>query len=331
MQLYLRKYPWDLIIIVGLSFCLLLYSLIFEFSWIRVFLGLPFILFFPGYALLSALFPRREKPESELDSEDTISTKGINLLERIAISIGLSIAIVPLIGLSINLIFDRTELIGIGQLQMIMSIFIFIIIFSIVGAIRRGKLEEKERFHLEFRIPNIKHFSINEKIIAAILIVLIFLASICIIVLVIYPKEQKASTEFYILGKDQTASNYPSEFTNNSYQNLSYGIVNHEGEETEFLVVLTLIHKNNVSSTTRTGPIIFPNNESNIELVEGNSIGFIFSLPDNNERISEISFKINNTGTYKLQILLYENTSNNNQNLLIEQSKRKLHLWIEVK
>jgi len=53
----------------------------------RIILGLPMVLFFPGYTLISALFPRKD------------SLSGV---ERLALSFGLSIAVVPLIGLILN-------------------------------------------------------------------------------------------------------------------------------------------------------------------------------------------------------------------------------------
>ena len=53
----------------------------------RVILGLPFLLFFPGYNLMAALFPKKG------------SLSGV---ERVALSFGISIAVVPLIGLILN-------------------------------------------------------------------------------------------------------------------------------------------------------------------------------------------------------------------------------------
>lgn len=55
--------------------------------YLRYVLGGIFVLFLPGFLLLSALYPR----SGELDT-----------LERVALSIGLSLAIVPLIGLVLN-------------------------------------------------------------------------------------------------------------------------------------------------------------------------------------------------------------------------------------
>ncbi|MCS7114985.1 MAG: DUF1616 domain-containing protein [Candidatus Bathyarchaeota archaeon] len=56
-------------------------------SVLRMALGSLFVLFLPGYSLVEALYPRREE---------------LSPLERLALSIGLSLALVPLIGLVLN-------------------------------------------------------------------------------------------------------------------------------------------------------------------------------------------------------------------------------------
>ena len=56
-------------------------------TFIRVILTVPVILFIPGYVLIAALFPEK---------------KSIDGIERFALSVGLSIAVVPLIGLLLN-------------------------------------------------------------------------------------------------------------------------------------------------------------------------------------------------------------------------------------
>ena len=70
-----------------LGFLLIFIIALFPSSVLRIILGLPFILFLPGYTLTAALFPRR----TDLGS-----------IERVALSFGLSIAVVPLIGLILN-------------------------------------------------------------------------------------------------------------------------------------------------------------------------------------------------------------------------------------
>ena len=76
----------DLIAIVALSLILLPLAA-FTTGALRIALGLAFGLFFPGYTLIAALFPKKDS---------------LNGIERLALSFGLSIVVVPLIGLILN-------------------------------------------------------------------------------------------------------------------------------------------------------------------------------------------------------------------------------------
>lgn len=66
------------------------------YPWVyaRYVLGAVFVLWLPGYALIKALFP--EEPYVEA------SQRSLDPIERIALSIGLSLAITPIIGLLLN-------------------------------------------------------------------------------------------------------------------------------------------------------------------------------------------------------------------------------------
>ncbi|MDG6900217.1 MAG: DUF1616 domain-containing protein [Nitrososphaerota archaeon] len=57
------------------------------FVYVRYVFGAIAVLYFPGFTLIEALYPKKE----DLDS-----------LERLALSIGLSLALVPLVGLLLN-------------------------------------------------------------------------------------------------------------------------------------------------------------------------------------------------------------------------------------
>ena len=54
---------------------------------LRIIIGLPFVLFFPGFTFISALYPRKQS---------------LNVIERVALSVGLSIGVVPLIAFVLN-------------------------------------------------------------------------------------------------------------------------------------------------------------------------------------------------------------------------------------
>jgi uncharacterized membrane protein len=78
---------WALTALVATT--LLVVFVVYASPWlyVRYVLGGVFILFLPGFMLISALYPR----SGEMDG-----------LERLALSIGLSLAIVPLVGLMLN-------------------------------------------------------------------------------------------------------------------------------------------------------------------------------------------------------------------------------------
>jgi len=88
----------------------------------RIVLGLPLLLFLPGYSLVCVLFPKKE----EMDR-----------IERFALSIGLSIAVVVIIGLVLNY---TPWGIRVGPILLVISCFTLIL--TAITAIRRGKLEK---------------------------------------------------------------------------------------------------------------------------------------------------------------------------------------------
>ena len=67
----------------------------FPLVYVRYVLGATFVLWLPGYSFIKALFPKERKPEPE-------TTANLDTVERVALSIGLSLALVPLVGLLLN-------------------------------------------------------------------------------------------------------------------------------------------------------------------------------------------------------------------------------------
>jgi len=78
---------WTITALVALTTFIVFYAVAPPLIYMRYVLGSIFILYLPGSMLIEALYPRGEDLES---------------LERLALSIGLSLAVVPLIGLILN-------------------------------------------------------------------------------------------------------------------------------------------------------------------------------------------------------------------------------------
>lgn len=91
--------------------------------YMRYVLGSIFVLWLPGYVLIKMLFPSRK----DLDS-----------IERIALSIGLSLALVPLVGLLLN----YTPW-GIRLTPITLSLLALTLIFAVTALIREYQLQTR--------------------------------------------------------------------------------------------------------------------------------------------------------------------------------------------
>ncbi len=230
------KKHWDLLTIISLSIFLDLLIIYFPNSLARKALGLAFILFFPGYVFITALFPEKK----ELDN-----------LERLALSFGLSIAIVPLIGLALN----YTPW-GIRLIPILVSLTVFNIALAIVAIYRRVRAFEPWIPWISFdRIKEELEWEKSSKLDKALTVILIIaiITSIGTLAYVItHPKQGEAFTEFYILGPNGTASGYPTNLTVGENGTVIIGIVNHEHRNVTYYVQIWLVNLtwDNTTNTT---------------------------------------------------------------------------------
>ena len=215
MKAKLGKDLW----LIGILTILLAVVIAFSPSTIaRIILGLPFLLFFPGYTLMAALFPKKG------------SLGGV---ERLALSFGLSIAVVPLMGFVLN--FTPW---GIRLYPILISLAVFILAASGVAWYRRGKLAPEERFRVSFniRLPSWQGQSMPDKVLSVVLAVAIVGAIGTLGYVVATPRVEERFTEFYILGPDGKAENYPTELKVGEEGRVIVGIVNHEQEKASYRV-----------------------------------------------------------------------------------------------
>ena len=103
---------------------------LYPFVYIRYVLGTVFVLWLPGYAFIKALFP----------TETPIKThqKNLDTIERVALSIGMSLALVPIVGLLLN----YTPW-GIRLSPIILSLLSLTVVFATVGILREHQAKTK--------------------------------------------------------------------------------------------------------------------------------------------------------------------------------------------
>ena len=77
--------------VITVALALMMSASVYPFVYVRNVLGVIFVLFLPGYAFVKALFPDNMPIK--------VSTKTLEMIERFALSIGMSIALVSIVGL----------------------------------------------------------------------------------------------------------------------------------------------------------------------------------------------------------------------------------------
>ncbi len=197
---------------------------------VRTILGIPMVLFLPGYALIAALFPRK----NDLDG-----------IERLALSFGLSIAVVPLIGLGLNF-----TPFGIRLVPILVSLSVFTLAMLLIAYHRRSQISEDERFEVPFS-SNFSTLKMEvfgsktriDRILSLILILSILVSIIVLIYVIVTPKEGEKFTEFYILGNNGKAEDYPKQLEAGKNSSVIIGITNHEYMMNNYTLKILLVNE----------------------------------------------------------------------------------------
>jgi len=211
-----------LLLVNILAILLVIIISFFPANTLRIVLGLPFLLFFPGYTLIAVLFPRRN---------------ALGSMERVLLSFGFSVVTVPLIGLVLN----YTPW-GIRLYPILVSLTVFIVVTSIVAWYRQRRLAPEERFSVSFNLSlsTWKGQNSLDRILSIVLIVAIIGAIGALGYAIAAPKVGERFTEFYILGPDGRASSYPRELTVGEEGSVLVGIINREHETVTYRVEVTI-------------------------------------------------------------------------------------------
>lgn len=223
--------PIDIILCFSLSL-LLVPIIIYDINQtLRILFGLPFILFIPGYLLIYTLFPQQDK---EIDT-----------IERIALSFGLSIAIVPLIGLGLN----YTPF-GITLSSVLTSNLIFILIMGILSYLRWQQTPKKHQinYDIPLRIPT--EGNKLDQALTIILVMVILIAVTTLVYVIVVPKQGEQFTEFYILGPNGKLDDYPSTLTIGQDAKVILGLANHEYQQKQYTIEIWLINQTITTNQT---------------------------------------------------------------------------------
>lgn len=278
---------WDLWSIGILSLVLILVIYALPDSALRIVIGLPFILFFPGYSALSVLFPE---------------SKDLEIIERVALSFGLSIAISPLVGFGLN----YTPF-GIRLAPILFSLAALNVALSAGGLYRRQKAEAPylpfepaavwNKYSTQFRAEKGV-----DKLLTIVLVISILSSVIALVYVVAVPRQGESFTEFYILGPGGNATGYPRNLTIGQDASVIIGIANHEHRTVRYTVELWLVNMSFVDNITQVHAMYFFDS-FNVTLEHTD-----VDLEGEWQPQWELPYEFNVTieGNYKLWFLLYK-------------------------
>jgi uncharacterized membrane protein len=276
---------------------------------LRIVLALPVLLFIPGYCLIAILFPKNDD---------------LGLVERLMLSVGFSIAIVPLIGFGLN--FTPW---GIRLEPIVISLILLTWVMVLIAHYQRAVLLPEERFRVSFsaiggRIRQ-EFLPQGEKgvdrflsITLTLIIIVVILATVYVIVV---PKEgAERFSEFYILGKNQTAADYPDILVPAENYPMYIGVGNHE-YRTMTYTIETWALRTEFNNVTNSSTIVEMDPNDRLSL----------TLAHNETKILPFNLFVSKPGYNRIEFLLFNQSIPGPEvtgNDRIKASYRNLHLWV---
>jgi uncharacterized membrane protein len=275
---------------------------------VRFVFTLPIMLFIPGYCAIAALFPN----EGDL-----------TFIERLVLSIGLSIIVVPLICFGLN--FTPW---GIRLDPVVLSLTLFSLVTMIIAWYWRTLLPVSERYTVPFSeiAGGIREELFpadtgkTERFLSAVLAVAIFLLVLVTIYVLTVPLPGERFTEFFILGENRTVSGYP-DLTRPGQNNSMYvGVTNHEYQDVTYTIETWMLRTefDNVTNTSRI-KVMDPYERLSV------------TLAHNDKTIIPFNLSYNKTGYNRVEFLLFDDHVPGfevNGSDRINASYRELHLRV---
>jgi uncharacterized membrane protein len=225
----------ELLLINLCSFVLTLIISILDVQALRIVLGLPFLLFFPGYTLVATLFPKRSD---------------LGTTERLALSVGLSVIVTSGVGLILTHAWE------IRLYPILVSLTVFIAALSVAAWYRRRRCAEEDRPVFTFTLPfgGNGHPNTLDGIVSVVLALAMTGAIATLAYALANPRVGERFTEFYVLGGESL----PRELTVGDEATVTLGITNHERRAMSYSVE-SLIAEHSLAGI---GPIELDDGES---------------------------------------------------------------------
>lgn len=220
LQIRFQERPWDLLLAVGYT---LILSAVLAALDTGTVLAIVLIAFVPGYVLVALLYP---------------TWKQVDWIERLALSLGLSLGIVPLLGLALNF-----TPFGVRLVPILATLSGFTVGVATLAYVRRMRLPIADRlaFTLVLNLPGSGEEGAIDRILALGVAASVIVAGLAFAYVLVVPKPGERFTEFYLLGPGGNASGYPTRLNVSESTHVTIGIVDHEAATVPYTVRVDLL------------------------------------------------------------------------------------------
>lgn len=304
-------------------------------SLVQAVFGIVFVCFIPGYAFVAMLFPETGQLQPAGESAEpwalanrfvpfsTDSPRPINGIERVGLSFGVSIALVPLVMVGLSIFSVEVEL-----LSAVSVISVVTGLCTAIAAVRRWRLPVERRF----RVPIQEWFTTVEQSTTGtdslfeaglnVALAIALLLSVGIFsYAVVAPPSGEQFTDFYLLTEtgegELVAASFPEALSPGEPARIHIAIENNEQETVEYFVIVQLQRVTSRGDGGVTNRIQL--DRFSTTLAQGES-----SIQ---ERVLTVSDEL--TGdNLRLTFLLYKGSVPANPTR--DTAYRSLHLWVDV-
>lgn len=267
---------------------------------IRFLVAVPLLLFLPGYVLVGVLFPRSgsagEQPSTGLRSASPAGDRArVGLAERLALSVGLSVALVPLFGIALELLpvaaFDGAIL---------PTLVVFVLLGAAVASVRRLRTPAADRFRLPVDSMGgvladpFGSMARGERLATIALAVALVVAVLTTGYVLAVPPAGEAFTDLRVMTgspDDPSLGEYPEAITADGTE-LLVGVDNREGSQQAYTVVITADQLIEQDDSVRT--------------IESTELArFESRIDDGQRRLQPVTITPDTSGRYRINAYLY--------------------------
>jgi uncharacterized membrane protein len=214
------------LLIIFIASLLMVPLALFTAGPVRIVLGILFVLIFPGYTFLAALFPRK----NILDS-----------LMRLALTLGISLALVIILLLILN--FTPW---GIRLDSSLIILCAFTCITDGVAWLQRRRLPREERFfsgvsfNFTSYLQSFQQQKAKDKVLNILLVVAVIGVIGTVVFVLINNKNGEKFTQFYVLNLHGQADNYPHDIISGQSGTVLLDIVNQENATATYKIEILI-------------------------------------------------------------------------------------------